>query len=64
MKYPAVQNYINGQFTKALSEKTLNVISPIDGIQLSTVPMSSSKDLDAAVKSANAAFSKYRCILV
>ena len=56
MKYPAVQNYINGQFTTASTAKTLDVISPIDGVLLSTVPMSQSKDLDAAVRSAKSAF--------
>jgi malonate-semialdehyde dehydrogenase (acetylating)/methylmalonate-semialdehyde dehydrogenase len=56
MKYQPVQNYINGQFINALTQRTLDVISPIDGLPLSTVPMSSSKDLDAAVKVAKAAF--------
>jgi len=56
MKYSPVQNYINGQFVNASSARTLPVISPIDGNQLSTVPMSTSKDLDDAVKAARAAF--------
>ena len=56
MKYPAVQNYIDGKFTNASTKKLLDVISPIDGTQLSTVPMSASKDLDEAVASAKAAF--------
>ncbi len=56
MKYPAVQNYINGKFINASTEKSLDVISPIDGTQLSTVPLSSSKDLDEAVTSAKTAF--------
>jgi malonate-semialdehyde dehydrogenase (acetylating)/methylmalonate-semialdehyde dehydrogenase len=56
MKYPAVQNYINGKFINASTERLLDVISPVDGNQLSTVPMSSSKDLDEAVKSARKAF--------
>jgi malonate-semialdehyde dehydrogenase (acetylating)/methylmalonate-semialdehyde dehydrogenase len=56
MKYPAVQNYINGNFINASTEKSLDVISPIDGNQLSTVPMSSVKDLDEAVTAAKAAF--------
>lgn len=34
----------------------MDVISPVDGAPLSTVPMSSSKDLDTAVKAAKAAF--------
>ncbi len=56
MKYPPVQNYINGAFTDSLSERKLNVISPVDGNFLSTVPMSTAKDLDVAVKAAKAAF--------
>src|SRR5215213_8830073 len=59
MKYPSIQNYINGQFINASTASSIDVISPIDGTLLSTVPMSSSKDLDAAVKSAKAAFSKW-----
>ncbi|HEX2629122.1 MAG TPA: CoA-acylating methylmalonate-semialdehyde dehydrogenase [Chitinophagaceae bacterium] len=56
MKYPAIQNYINGQFVAPSTSRTLQVISPIDGNLLSTVPMSASKDLDAAVKAAKIAF--------
>ena len=56
MKYSPVQNYINGQFVNASSARTLPVISPIDGNQLSTVPMSTVSDLDVAVKAARAAF--------
>ena len=56
MKYPAIQNYINGKFVPASVSKTMNVVSPLDGNFLSTVPMSTSKDLDDAVKAAQAAF--------
>ena len=56
MKYSAIQNYINGQFVQPSNPKTLNVISPLDGSFLSTVPLSSAKDLDDAVKAAQAAF--------
>ncbi|HEX7845476.1 MAG TPA: aldehyde dehydrogenase family protein, partial [Chitinophagaceae bacterium] len=56
MKYPPIQNYINGQFVNATSQRTLDVISPVDGNRLSTVPMSTNNDLDAAVKAAKAAF--------
>lgn len=56
MKYPAIQNYINGQFVNPSTSRTLQVISPVDGNLLSTVPMSASKDLDAAVKAAKSAF--------
>lgn len=56
MKYPAIQNYINGQFVNAVSNRSLEVISPVDGTLLSSVPMSTSKDLDDAVKAARKAF--------
>jgi malonate-semialdehyde dehydrogenase (acetylating)/methylmalonate-semialdehyde dehydrogenase len=56
MKYPPVQNYINGTFVNASSNRKLDVVSPIDGNQLSTVPMSMAKDLDEAVTAAKAAF--------
>lgn len=56
MKYQAIQNYIGGQFVNASTSKTMDVISPLDGNYLSKVPMSGSKDLDDAVKAAEAAF--------
>ncbi len=59
MKYPALQNYINGQFVPSSGTRTLNVISPIDGTRLSTVPMSTNQDLSNAVNDARAAFHKW-----
>jgi malonate-semialdehyde dehydrogenase (acetylating)/methylmalonate-semialdehyde dehydrogenase len=59
MKYAPIQNYVNGKFVNASTDKTLDVISPVDGNLLSTVPLSSSKDLDEAVKAAKAAFPKW-----
>jgi malonate-semialdehyde dehydrogenase (acetylating)/methylmalonate-semialdehyde dehydrogenase len=56
MKYPAIQNFINGQFVNSSVDRKMDVISPVDGTSLSTVPMSTSKDLDTAVKAAKAAF--------
>jgi malonate-semialdehyde dehydrogenase (acetylating)/methylmalonate-semialdehyde dehydrogenase len=57
MKYPPVQNYINGKFVNNTSTlRSLDVISPIDGTPLSTVPMSTAVELDAAVKAAKSAF--------
>lgn len=56
MKYPAIQNFINGQFVDSASARKLEVISPLDGNLLSTAPMSTAKDLDNAVKAAKAAF--------
>ncbi len=56
MKYAAIRNYINGQFAVPSSSRAMDVISPVDGNLLSTVPMSTPKDLDNAVKAAQAAF--------
>ncbi|MFI5185444.1 MAG: CoA-acylating methylmalonate-semialdehyde dehydrogenase [Chitinophagales bacterium] len=56
MKYPPVQNYINGSFVDSSSERKLKIISPVDGNLLSSVPLSTQKDLDAAVKTAKIAF--------
>ena len=56
MKYQPIQNYIAGQFVPASSGNTLQVVSPIDGQLLSTVPMSTAKDLDDAVNAAQKAF--------
>jgi len=56
MKYYAAQNFINGQFVNGSSVESLDVISPINGELLSTVPLSRLSDLDTAVQSAKAAF--------
>ncbi len=56
MKYPAVKNFINGEFISDDNHNKLDVISPIDGTFLSTVPMSGSSDLNDAVSSAKEAF--------
>lgn len=56
MKYPAIQNFINGHFVAASTSRTMEVTSPCDGSLLSTVPMSDRKDLDAAVTAAKNAF--------
>ncbi|MDB5197473.1 MAG: CoA-acylating methylmalonate-semialdehyde dehydrogenase [Flaviaesturariibacter sp.] len=56
MLYPAIQNFINGGFVPTDSSRTLDVISPLNGQHLSTVPMSSKTDLDNAVMAANKAF--------
>ena len=55
MKYKLTQNFIDGKFSGS-SEKTLDVISPLDGTLLSKVPLSTTKDLDTAVEAAKKAF--------
>jgi len=56
MKYPPVYNYINGQFVPASGQAKMDVISPINGRLLATVPLSETSDLDDAVRAARAAF--------
>ena len=56
MQYSTVQNYIGGEFVTPQTPRSLNVISPLDGNQLSKVPMSTAVDLDFAVASAKNAF--------
>ncbi len=56
MKYPAIKNFIGGEFVSPGSDKTLNVISPLDGNLLSTVPLSGADDLNRAVTAASKAF--------
>ena len=56
MKYNPLQNYIGGNFINSVTDKTLNVVSPLNGEQLSTVPLSTAMDLDNAVAAAKKAF--------
>ena len=56
MKYSPIQNFINGRITAPNNSNSIDVISPIDGKLLSTVPLSSASDLDAAVAAAKKAF--------
>jgi len=59
MLYPTIQNFIAGNFLATGNTRFLNVISPVDGRELSKVPMSSKKELDAAVYAANVAFASW-----
>jgi malonate-semialdehyde dehydrogenase (acetylating) / methylmalonate-semialdehyde dehydrogenase len=55
MKYPAVRNYLNGSFV--LDDlPTIDVYDPSEGSVISTVPLSSQREVDRAVESARAAF--------
>src|SRR6476619_2143938 len=56
MKYQPVQNYVKGSFINSAASRKLDVISPLDGIKLSEVPMSAASDLDEAVRAAQAVF--------
>lgn len=59
MKYEPVTNFIDGTFVNSNSQKSLDIISPIDGKLLSKVCLSSSADLDTAVDAAKREFIKW-----
>jgi hypothetical protein len=45
--------YINGAFVDGTGEETFDVLSPVTGALVSSIPVPSSSDLDAAVRAAN-----------
>src|SRR6476659_5173016 len=55
MKYPEVKNYVGGRWVTG-DHSFLDVYNPADGEVISKVPLSSRDDVDAAVRSARAAF--------
>ena len=55
MKYPAARNFIAGQLEPFDGEHA-DVVSPLDGSLLSRVPLSTVRELDAAVTAARTAF--------
>ncbi len=55
LKYPEVKNYISGKFLPN-AKKSMEVISPLTGKVISTVPLSTAHDLDLAVEAAKLAF--------
>lgn len=50
-----VKNYIDGKFERN-GQNAMEVISPIDGRVISTLPLSTPQDIDAAVQAAKRAF--------
>ncbi len=62
-KYPEVKNYIGGSFI-ANGQRRMEVDSPVDGSVLSSVPLSTCQDLDAAVEAAEAAFISWSALPV
>jgi malonate-semialdehyde dehydrogenase (acetylating) / methylmalonate-semialdehyde dehydrogenase len=56
MKYAEIKNFVGGKFVASRANKTLDVISPLDGSLLSTVPLSNNDDLSEAVVVAQKAF--------
>src|ERR671915_1204326 len=55
MKYPEVRNWVGGSFVTA-PRPLLDVFDPSSGTVISRVPLSAADEVDAAVRSAKAAF--------
>ncbi len=55
LEIPKARNYISGKFIDN-GHRTMEVLSPLDGSVISSVPMSSNSDLDKAVSAAKAAY--------
>jgi len=55
-KYGKVKNYINGVFVETITNRWLNVDSPLTGEVIAEVAVSSKEDLDNAVSAAKEAF--------
>ena len=53
--YPEVKNYIDGQFSRN-GQTAMDVVNPQTGKVISSVPLSTAKDLDLAVEAAKKAF--------
>jgi len=53
--YPEVKNYIGGEFSRN-GQSSMDVLNPQTGKVISTVPLSTAKDLDLAVEAAKKAF--------
>ena len=59
MKYAKVKNYYDGKFIESSANESLDVVAPSDGNLLSSVPMSTTDELNKAVESAKKAFPKW-----
>src|SRR5690242_9673025 len=55
-----LENYIDGAWTPSASSELLDVVNPATGELLGRVPLSTSQELDAAVRAARAAFAEWR----
>jgi malonate-semialdehyde dehydrogenase (acetylating)/methylmalonate-semialdehyde dehydrogenase len=64
LKYPKVQQFINGYFVDTPDDPYLDVISPLDGSLLSTVPLCAAETLDQAVQAAKTAFPLWSAISI
>ena len=57
-KQPEVKNFIDGKFERN-GHISMDVMSPIDGSIISTLPLSNYNDVDKAVKAAQKAYSSW-----
>ena len=57
-KQPEVKNFINGKFERN-GHVSMDVMSPIDGSIISSLPLSDYSDVDKAVKAAQKAFTSW-----
>jgi malonate-semialdehyde dehydrogenase (acetylating)/methylmalonate-semialdehyde dehydrogenase len=53
-----VKNYIDGKFERN-GQNSMDVLSPLDGSKISSIPLSTKQDVDAAVQAAKRAFSEW-----
>ena len=60
MTVKRLQNFINGEWIDASTDKFVEIINPARGTVLSEVPMSTKADADAAVKAAQDAYPDWR----
>jgi malonate-semialdehyde dehydrogenase (acetylating)/methylmalonate-semialdehyde dehydrogenase len=51
-----VKNYIDGKFERN-GQKSMDVVSPSDGSKISSIPLSTTQDVDAAVQAAKKSIS-------
>ena len=54
------QNFVDGKYVDAQDGRTIPVINPSTGEQYATAPLSSSDDVDRAMKAASRAFESWR----
>ena len=57
-KQPEVKNFINGEYSRN-GQKSMDVISPLDGSVISSLPLSGMDELEEAVKAAEQAFASW-----
>jgi malonate-semialdehyde dehydrogenase (acetylating)/methylmalonate-semialdehyde dehydrogenase len=60
MDVPRLQNFIDGEWVEAQTGEYADVVNPARGEILARVPLSSSADIDRAVKSCSQAFAQWR----